>query len=166
MELDNRESINQIISLIREKRVYEAQNLLDETILNSPELTAQWFILAKLLLLGGESRTVDVQEALKECGTASQRLFQESIETLAEREQKVVEQRGQIKRLAGFLSHIRDQSKEEGERSASGDSSWLLPGQLDGFSGSEVDKQPLGGRAQTLDRLNRLANNLVGPVSG
>ncbi|MBF0447334.1 MAG: hypothetical protein HQL67_03950 [Magnetococcales bacterium] len=103
MKQKTEELLYGIIGLIREGRVYDAQQALDSAIQERPELAAQWFIMARLLLLGGDAREKKYRQALQTFGLAAQRVFDDAMQMMDDRQEQIADQTRQIERLQLFL---------------------------------------------------------------
>ncbi len=164
---DHEELTGKIIGLVRKKRIYEAQETLDAAVKNFPEFAASWFIMAKLLLLGGKEREKSVEKALGEYGNAPQKLFSEAMETLDGYEDSINSAKSQIERLSRYLQDIR--SVDVHDATAPGESGHDAAGAGDVDKLNMFLRQVRGHEARskldvhgrTIGRLNRLAAGLA-----
>jgi hypothetical protein len=163
---NHKELTDNIISLVRKKRVCEAQQVLDGAMADVPELAAGWFILAKLLVLGGKEREESIKNTLGEFGVAPQKLFSEAMDILNSSEETVNQSRLQIKRLSLFLEDIRSHAENMEEGFGQSDLGPVekqqekLEDYLGKVRGYQARRQ-LDVAGRTVGRLNMLASGLV-----
>ncbi|MBF0359102.1 MAG: hypothetical protein HQL70_10890 [Magnetococcales bacterium] len=116
---EQEELTNNILNLIRDKRVYEAQLMLDETIRARPEFASELNLFTTLLQVGrdgGQTGTTKPEDSRHQ-------LFQEAIEILNSSGDELKLQREHIERLELFLAEIEKIDTERREnRSLDGDS--------------------------------------------
>ena len=159
---DSTEFIAQIISMVRENRVYEAQLALDAAMVDSPELFAQLSVVAKLLLLGGDGRKDGINQTLAGVEVAPELDMLTAMTILDESKQRVSEQSEQVARLKGFLQNIQQSAPVEAvvgnPASEKQGQQQRLQRYLEQIQGS-VARRQLDSRGRTITKLQRLASS-------
>ncbi|MEO5355178.1 MAG: hypothetical protein H7835_18475 [Magnetococcus sp. XQGC-1] len=75
-------SVERLARLLATQRVAEARAELDALVVEQPEVAAQWYIVARLLLCGGADRYQQIRDGLIPLGLAPQRAFQQTVRRL------------------------------------------------------------------------------------
>ncbi len=91
--MDMTETLSTLVRLTSEQRVAEAQAVLDTLIREDPEVAAQWYVVARLLLHPGRERWSTIQSGL---AATPRRRLQQSIHALET-----------VQRLEQFLAQVR-----------------------------------------------------------
>jgi hypothetical protein len=75
-------SVERLARLATTQRVTEARAELNALVQEQPEVAAQWYIVARLLLHEGADRCQQIQDGLISLGLAPQRAFQQVVRRL------------------------------------------------------------------------------------
>ena len=101
-------SMERLARLAATQRVAEARAELDTLVQEQPEVAAQWYIVARLLLHGGADRFRQIQDGLIPLGLAPQRALQQAARQL-----------DTLQHLELFLAQVRP-TRDGGPRFAPG----------------------------------------------
>ncbi len=161
MGQERKELTDNILSLIRDNRVYEAQLMLDETLRDRPEFASELSLFTALLQVGRDGD----QPSTAKPEESRQQLFGEAMEILNSSGDSVKHKREQIERLEQFLAEIEkiaaEREEDQGLEADSQSRQQLaeLGSYLDKIRGSQA-RQQLDPARRTTKRLKKWVSQL------
>lgn len=108
-----------LLRLVREKQLIQAQAVLGEIIAQSPDVTAQWLVLVRLLLLDPVRWNQEIQQSLGQLGCAPLSAFRQAIGVLDEAERGGEDRRMDVRMRLEALLVVLERYREAGISSGS-----------------------------------------------
>ncbi|MEO5364022.1 MAG: hypothetical protein H7838_10435 [Magnetococcus sp. DMHC-8] len=100
--MDTTATFSTLVRLTAGQRVAEAQAVWEALVRDDPEVAAQWYIVARLVLQTGGDQRQAIEAGLAGLGEAPQRLFRQSVHSL-ERVQRLERLLAQVRRARSGL---------------------------------------------------------------